>query len=66
MGMDRAAFDAEGNLFVPGATSLPQWLPGKSLADSGPNTGWIPLNGVVPSFRHPDLAHRERGREENG
>jgi len=50
IGMDRAAFDAEGNLFVPGATSLPQWLAGKSPADSGPNTGWIPLNGVVPSF----------------
>jgi hypothetical protein len=45
LGLDRAAIDEHGELYVPGATSLPQWLPGQRPAEAGNDTGWIPLNG---------------------
>ncbi len=47
IGIDRAEIDTRGELTVPGgATSLPQWLPGKGPGNAA-GTGWIPLNGVV-------------------
>jgi len=45
VGFDRAAIDADGNLFVPGATSTPQPLPG--AADTVP---WLALNESEPNF----------------
>jgi hypothetical protein len=46
IGMDRAEIDAHGELFVPAATSSPQWLPGKIPAgQTSTATGWQPLNG---------------------
>ena len=51
LGMDRAEFDANGELFVPTATSLPQWLPGKRPAyPGGGPTGWLPINGGQASL----------------
>jgi len=51
LGMDRVEFDARGELTVPGATSTPQWLPGRAPAGSkGTDTGWLPLNGGVQTF----------------
>jgi xylan 1,4-beta-xylosidase len=48
IGMDRAEIDANGELVVQGATSLPQWLPGKAPPDADPSeTGWLPINGGV-------------------
>lgn len=48
IGMDRAEIDVNGELFVHGATSLPQWLPGKSSAhEKSSDTGWLPINGEV-------------------
>lgn len=51
LGMDRAEIGPDGELFVPGATSLPQWAP--SHAPSGAAsaaTGWLPINGGVPTL----------------
>ena len=45
IGMDPAAFDAEGNLHVPAATSTPQPIPG--AADATP---WVALNDGEPTF----------------
>ncbi len=46
IGMDRAEIDANGELVVHSATSLPQWLPGKMPPDQkSPDTGWLPING---------------------
>lgn len=50
IGFDRAEIDAGGELWVPAATSTPQWLPGKAPAGSGNDTGWLPLNGGVQSI----------------
>ena len=51
IGMDRAEFDAGGELVVHGATSLPQWLPGKTPPDTKSNgTGWLPINGFVQTL----------------
>lgn len=48
IGMDRAEIDANGELVVHGATSLPQWLPGKTPPDAtSADTGWLPINGGV-------------------
>jgi len=45
IGMDRARIDEHGELWVPAATSLPQWLPGREPGgDAGAETGWLPLN----------------------
>ena len=44
IGMDPATFDAEGNLYVPAATSSPQPIGG---ADATP---WVPLNDGEPTF----------------
>jgi xylan 1,4-beta-xylosidase len=50
LGMDRVELDANGELFVPAATSLPQWLPGKILAgQKSADTGWLPINGGLPA-----------------
>lgn len=45
LGMDRAVFDAEGNLFIGEATSSPQWLPGRG---DGASPGWLPITGGMP------------------
>lgn len=45
IGMDPAAFDAEGNLYVPTATSTPQPIPADVEA-----TPWVPLNDGEPTF----------------
>jgi GH43 family beta-xylosidase len=51
LGMDRVEVDANGDLFVPPATSLPQWLPGKIPAgQTSADTGWLPVNGGQPTF----------------
>jgi hypothetical protein len=52
IGMDRAEIDAQGNLFVPEATSLPQWLEGRKPKDSptGYWTGWLPLNSGIQTL----------------
>ena len=48
IGMDRAEIDANGELVVNGATSLPQWLPGKMPSDTkSADTGWLPINGLT-------------------
>lgn len=41
VGFDRAEFDADNELFVPAATSTPQWAPGSGKRG---DTGWLPLN----------------------
>jgi xylan 1,4-beta-xylosidase len=61
LGMDRAEIDANGKLFVPGATSLPQWLPGKGAVGESPHPGWLPLNGelqTLGSTNAPNLTGR--------
>lgn len=51
IGMDRASIDEFGELIVHGATSLPQWLPGRVPAGAPrPSPGWLPLNGEVRTF----------------
>lgn len=52
IGMDRAEIDPEGNLFVPAATSLPQWLEGNRPKDSSTGywTGWLPLNAGIQTL----------------
>ena len=48
IGMDRAEIDANGELVVHGATSFPQWLPGKMPPGAkSADTGWLPINGLV-------------------
>jgi xylan 1,4-beta-xylosidase len=48
IGMDRAEIDANGELVVHGATSLPQWLPGKMPPGTkSAATGWLPINGLT-------------------
>lgn len=62
LGMDRVEVDAQGELSVPGATSLPQWLPGKIPAgQTSAATGWLPINGgclTVGSTTAPNLQGR--------
>lgn len=45
VGLDLAQFDANGELFVPGATATPQALPSSSPAEP-----WLPLNQNEPTF----------------
>jgi hypothetical protein len=62
IGMDRVEVDANGELFVPQATSTPQWLPGREPTGSAPETGWLPLNvGVqtVASSTTPQAPARQ-------
>lgn len=48
LGMDRVEMDANGELVVLGATSLPQWLPGKAPTDSiSKSPEWLPINGEL-------------------
>jgi xylan 1,4-beta-xylosidase len=62
LGMDRAVIGADGELVVPSATSLPQWLPGKMPpGKKSADTGWLPLNGemrTVASTTAPNLQTR--------
>lgn len=51
LGMDRVEIDTNGELFVPSATSRPQWLPGKIPTDiRSADTGWLPINGGTPAI----------------
>ncbi len=51
VGMDPVEFDARGEMFVPHATSTPQWLPGRGPDNVGPaGTGWDHLNGGVQTL----------------
>jgi xylan 1,4-beta-xylosidase len=51
LGMDVADIDEHGELYVPRATSTPQWLPGKAPVGPGPaDTGWLPLNADVQTL----------------
>jgi hypothetical protein len=51
IGMDRVEVDSQGELHVPAATSLPQWLPGKIPAgQNSAATGWLPINGGEPTI----------------
>jgi hypothetical protein len=51
VGMDPVEFDARGEMFIPRATSTPQWLPGRGPNGSGPaDTGWEHLNGGVQTL----------------
>jgi len=45
IGMDPAAFDDQGNLYVPAATSTPQ-----PIRDTAEATTWVPLNDGEPTF----------------
>ncbi len=55
IGMDRAEIDANGELVVHGATSLPQWLPGKMPPDAkSTDRGWLPINGFVQTLGSTD------------
>jgi xylan 1,4-beta-xylosidase len=62
IGMDRAEIDANGELVVHGATSLPQWLPGKMPSDTkSADSGWLPVNGfmhTLGSTNAPNLQGR--------
>jgi xylan 1,4-beta-xylosidase len=62
VGMDPVEFDAQGEIFVPRATSTPQWLPGTAADRKGPSdTGWIPVNGgvqTIGSSNAPNLTGR--------
>lgn len=62
LGMDRVEIDANGELYVPSATSLPQWLPGKIPAGQKfAETGWLPINGgmlTMGSSSAPNLPGR--------
>ena len=50
IGMDRVEIDPSGELFVPAATTVPQWLPGKIPSGTkSASTNWLPLNGNQPS-----------------
>lgn len=59
IGMDPAAVDENGELFIRSATSVPQWLPGSSLrSPQTPDPGWLPLNQrirTVGSSSAPNL-----------
>jgi hypothetical protein len=51
LGMDRVEFDANGELHIPTATSLPQWLPGKiPTGQKSADPGWLPINGGVATI----------------
>ncbi len=50
IGMDRAEMDSGGELFVPAATSVPQWVPGFAPEGSLANPGWLPLNTGMPTL----------------
>jgi hypothetical protein len=50
VGMDRAEIDSSGELFVPAATSVPQWVPGRAPEGSSSNPGWLPLNTGMPTL----------------
>ncbi len=62
LGMDRAEIDANGELVVHGATSLPQFLPSSEHGDaSNQATGWLPMNGdlkTIGSSNSPNLEGR--------
>lgn len=51
LGMDRAYFDSDGELYVRGATSLPQWLPGHQKSDSPATPGFRSMASYAPSAR---------------
>jgi xylan 1,4-beta-xylosidase len=57
LGMDRVEADANGELFVPTATSVPQWLPGKMRDGKSPDAGWLPINGGQPTFASTTAAN---------
>ena len=51
IGMDPAEIDTNGELVVRGATSLPQWLPGKMPSDAkSTDCGWLPINGAMQTL----------------
>jgi xylan 1,4-beta-xylosidase len=62
LGMDRAGIDSDGELFVQGATSLPQWLPTETNQGASSHaSGWLPLNGelrTIGSSSAPNLEGR--------
>lgn len=48
IGMDPAGIDADGNLFVRGASETPQWAPGaKEHPELGNDAGLLPVNACV-------------------
>lgn len=62
LGMDRADVDANGELFVHGATSLPQRLSGQKPGDAkAKDFDWLPMNGemrTIGSSQSPNLEGR--------
>ena len=51
LGMDRVEIDPAGEIFVPAATSSPQWLPGRiPFGQKSAATGWLRLNGNQPTL----------------
>lgn len=62
LGMDRATVDSNGELYVIGATSLPQLLPGsKQLGTKVDSNVWLPANGemrTIGSSNSPNLEGR--------
>ncbi len=50
IGMDRAQLDTSGELFVPAATSVPQWVSDSGSVDHLPTPDWLPLNTGMPTL----------------
>lgn len=59
LGMDRAAIDANGELIVHGATSLPQLLPSSRLEENFKAARWLPLNGELETIGSSDAPNLE-------
>ena len=60
LGMDRADIDAKGELFVQGATSLPQrLLVGEKKVSQSIASGWLPLNGELQTIGSSDASNLE-------
>ncbi len=58
--MDRAEIDSNGELFVHGATSLPQWISGAETKGTKTfDTGWLPLNGELRTTGSSDAPNLE-------
>ena len=58
--MDRADIDAKGELFVQGATSLPQrLLVGEKKVSQSIASGWLPLNGELQTIGSSDASNLE-------
>jgi xylan 1,4-beta-xylosidase len=57
-GMDRVEIDSDEEIYIPSASSLPQWLPGQPGDNHDSNaTGWLPINGVTQTIGSSQAAN---------